>query len=59
MSNKVKGNSGIPLGPPPYGYIKDPENPLHWIIDIEAATIVRRIYSMAMNDIGLEEIAAT
>lgn len=59
MSNKVKGNSGIPLGPPPYGYIKDPENPLRWIIDIEAATIVRKIYSMAMNDIGLEEIAAT
>ena len=27
MSNKVKGGSGIPLSPPPYGYIKDPDNP--------------------------------
>ena len=26
ISNKVRGNSGEPLGPPPYGYIKDPDD---------------------------------
>ena len=57
MSNKVKGGSGIPLSPPPYGYIKDPDNPNRWIIDNEAALVVRRIFSMAMNDMGVEEIA--
>lgn len=57
MSNKVKGNSGVPLSFPPYGYIKDPENPSFWIIDIEAAEVVKRIFSMAMNDIGIVEIA--
>ena len=25
--NKLKGNSGVPLSPPPYGYIKNPEDP--------------------------------
>ena len=25
--NKMKGNSGVPLSPPPYGYIKNPEDP--------------------------------
>ena len=26
ISNKIKGNSGEPMGPPPYGYKKDPDN---------------------------------
>ncbi len=42
ISNKIKGGSGIPLSPPPYGYIKDPNNPQHWIIDEEAANVVRK-----------------
>ena len=25
--NKMKGNSGVPLSSPPYGYIKSPEDP--------------------------------
>ena len=25
--NKMKGNSGVPLSPPPYGYIKNPDDP--------------------------------
>ena len=57
MSNKIKGTSGIPLGPPSYGYIKDPENQHRWIIDIEAALVVKKIYSMAMDGMGIEEIA--
>lgn len=56
-SNRVKGNSGIPLGPPPYGYVKDPENPDHWIIDEEAAMIVRRIDTLTLSGYGTEQIA--
>lgn len=25
--NKMKGNAGIPLSPPPYGYMKNPDDP--------------------------------
>ena len=32
ISNKIKGNAGEPMGHPPYGYIKDPENPKRWIV---------------------------
>lgn len=27
-----------------YGYKKDPENKYHWLIDEEAAAVVRRIF---------------
>lgn len=43
ISNKIKGNSGEPMGLPPYGYIKNPNNPKYWVIDEEAAQVVRRI----------------
>lgn len=59
MSNKVKGGSGIPLSPPPYGYMKDPERPFFWIVDPEAALVVKKIFAMAMDDMGVEEIAVT
>ena len=51
--NKMKGNSGVPLSPPPYGYIKNPDDPRFWVIDPEAAEIVRRIYQMALDGYGL------
>jgi len=56
--NKLKGNSGIPLSAPPYGYMKNPDDPKHWIIDPEAAAVVRRIYQMALDGYGLAETAA-
>ena len=56
--NKLKGNSGIPLSPPPYGYMKNPEKPQFWIIDPEAAPVVRRIFQMALDGYGLQETAA-
>ena len=58
ISNKIKGNAGEPMGQPPYGYIKDPENPKRWIVDEEAARIVRRIYRMTLEGVGTEQIAA-
>ena len=56
--NKMKGNSGVPLSPPPYGYIKNPNDPRFWVIDPEAAAVVRRIYQMALDGYGLAETAA-
>ena len=55
--NKLKGNAGEPLSPPPYGYIKDPENPKRWIIDEEAAIVVRRIFDMTLCGLGIAEVA--
>ena len=56
--NKMKGNAGVPLSPPPYGYIKNPNNPRFWVVEPEAAEVVRRIYCMALEGYGLAEIAA-
>ncbi len=56
--NKMKGNAGIPLSPPPYGYIKNPDDPRFWVIEPEAAAVVRRIYQMTLDGYGLAEIAA-
>ena len=57
ISNKIKGNTGEPMGQPPYGYIKDPNDPKHWIVDDEAAQVVRRVYSMTLEGFGTEQIA--
>ena len=48
---KSRGSSGNAhtSNIPPYGYLKDPENPDHWIIDEEAAEVVRRIYRMTIE----------
>lgn len=43
MSGKHTSNHCI------YGYRKDPNNKDHWIIDEEAAEVVRRIYRMAIE----------
>ena len=56
--NKMKGNAGVPLSPPPYGYIKNPDDPRFWIVEPEAAEVVRRIYCMALEGYGLAETAA-
>lgn len=59
LSNKVKGNAGIPLGNPPYGYIKDPDNTKQWIVDKEAAANVKRIYALFLEGYGTFQIADT
>ena len=56
--NKMKGNAGIPLSPPPYGYIKNPDDPRFWVVDPVAADVVRRIDRMALEGYGLAETAA-
>jgi len=41
----------------PYGYMKDPENPKRWIVDEEAAQVVKEIFSMCMEGRGPTQIA--
>lgn len=40
-----------------YGYRKDPDNPLHWIIDEEAAAVVKRIFQLTLEGKGPLQIA--
>ena len=55
---KSKGQSGKPLSTnPPYGYLKDPEDKNHWVVDEEAAEIVRRIFQLCIEGYGPTQIA--
>ncbi len=56
-AHRIRGNMGEPLSQPPYGYIKSPENKKKWIIDTEAAEVVRDIYRMCLDGMGNEAIA--
>ena len=56
-SHRLRGNAGEPLSPPPYGYMKSPENKKKWVIDPEAAEVVRRIFRLCMEGKGNETIA--
>ena len=60
-SMKQKGESGEYLTTnPPYGYMKGPENPKkHWIVDPEAAAVVRQIFTWCMEGYGPSQIAKT
>ncbi len=55
-THRIRGNSGEPLGQPPYGYRKDPLNKKHWIIDPEAAQVVRDIFRMCLEGKGNDTI---
>ena len=56
--NKAKGERGEHLTTnPPFGYIKDPENSKQWIIDEEAAKVVRHIFDLCMEGRGPMQIA--
>lgn len=55
---KIKGTSGKHTSTHAiYGYKKDPENKDHWIIDEEAATVVKRIFHLALEGYGQYKIA--
>ena len=55
---KAKGQAGKPLCTnPPYGYIKDPEDKLHWIVDEDAAKVVRDIFHLCVQGYGVSQIA--
>ena len=54
---RQKGTSGKHLGKPPYGYRTDPADKDHWIIDEDAAPVVKRIFDLAIDGNGPEQIA--
>lgn len=56
--NKAKGERGDHLSVnPPYGYRMDPDDPKKWIIDEEAAAVVKDIFRMCMEGRGPGQIA--
>ena len=55
---KTKGMSGKPVATEaPYGYIKDPDNKDFWIIDKEAAEVVRLIFRLFLDGKNRNQIA--
>lgn len=55
---RAKGNSGEHLCTnPPYGYRKDPDDKKKWIVDDEAAEVVKRIFALCIAGKGPMQIA--
>ena len=55
---RTKGMSGKPIvTEAPYGYVKDPDNKDFWLIDEEAAAIVRLIFSLFIDGKNRNQIA--
>ena len=55
---RVKGKAGKPTSNSPvYGYKKDPEDKDHWLVDEEAAAVVRRIFRLAVEGHGPYDIS--
>ena len=46
---KAKGLAGEHLGAPPYGYLRNPDDNTRWLVDEEAAAVVRRMYAGKRN----------
>ncbi|MEZ3454639.1 MAG: recombinase family protein [Oscillospiraceae bacterium] len=42
---------------PPYGYIRDPEDKRHWLVDEAAAEVVRKIFELYLGGMGTKMIA--
>ena len=54
---KAKRQAGKPICTnPPYGYIKNPEDKNLWIIDEEAAKIVREVFRLCISGYGPQQI---
>ena len=55
---KAKGESGRHLTTiPPYGYMKNPNNTDEWLVDEDAAEMVKRIFKMCLDGYGPTQIA--
>lgn len=54
---KARGTSGKHMGKPPYGYRFDPDDRNHWIIDDDAAPVVKRIFDLSIAGKGPSQIA--
>ena len=55
---RAKSSAGKRLcNNPPYGYRKDPEDKERWLVDEEAAKVVREIFSLCIAGLGPMQIA--
>ena len=57
ISLHQRGTSGKHLGKPPYGYRCDPNDKDKWILDEEAALVVKRIFDLCIDGKGPEQIS--
>ncbi|MDL2287925.1 DUF4368 domain-containing protein [Oscillospiraceae bacterium OttesenSCG-928-F05] len=54
----VRGNSGKYLcTSPPYGFLRAPQDKNRWIVDEDAAKVIRRIYDLCIDGKGASQIA--
>ena len=56
-SQRIKSKQGYPIGQPPFGYTRDPDNIKRWVIDEEGAEIVRRIFNLRVQGYSVNDIA--
>lgn len=55
---RAKGMSGKHVSPvPPYGYKKDEMDKTKWVLDEDAANVVKEIYRLYLDGVGTKEIA--
>ncbi len=59
VSLHQRGVSGKHMNRPPYGYIRDPQDKEHWIIDEEAAPVVKHIFDLRISGMSTNRIART
>ena len=58
-AHQARARAGKPTTAcPPYGYIKDPADKHHWLIDEEAAAVIRQAYQLSVNGHGPFQIAS-
>ena len=56
---QARGRAGKPTtNNPIYGFKRDPEDKHHWLIDEEAAAVVKHIYQLSVNGKGPQQIAS-
>ena len=56
VQSKARAGERVTVNPP-YGYLKDSNNPKNWIIDPVASEVVKRIFQEAKSGKSLSEIA--
>ena len=55
---RAKGKEGKPItSNPPYGYVKSPDDKNLWLIDEEAAEVVKKIFRLTVEGMGPYQIA--
>ena len=54
---RAQGQAGEHLTKPPYGYIVSPTDKKQWIVDEEAAAVVKRIFDLCIGGKGPAQIA--